>query len=546
MKKISLFAITLLVAAGCSEEEYEGTISEPHGSFLPGEYPVELAAGGLEIIVSPETRGTFDGNWDGAGIVAATDDGGETTKHYKVEASAGDGYVSANLVSDNPLWWNSGDEKKNIAACHPAPEDGQMVRTGDVWQISRSQSQETFAQEDFLWAARDGVAFSWQPVQLEFGHRLARIVVNIRKADGLSDLSVSLVNQPLEGVFRIDGSTCVIEDSGAGLSAIEPCRLSVPNRDIDFGDGVREEAFASFEALVIPHERTGGSPLISLSADGTDYVYSAGESVFEGGKIYTYNITLQKEAITGIAVTGNTWDEGELFGLATDDGAAAYRISDGRLVPDDPYNPLRWSSKTSPVSVTGWYAYGMTEEYAATRPETFTVQQDQSTAEGVRKSDFLYAEGSISYNGSKNLSFKHCLTKLRINVTYKDGASGTFTWKYPFIIEGQIGTGGTVTANTDGASAVVIPAKLSTPYGGYDETFEFMLPVQSLSGGKRLATFLPSGGGEANLPVPSAGVQLKPGVAMAIAVVISPLSISINGNIAWGEGSGGSGSVVLP
>ena len=193
-------------------------MSGTHGSFLPGEYPVELAAGGLEIIVSPETRGTFDGNWDGAGIVAATDDGGETTKHYKVEASAGDGYASANLVSDNPLWWNSGDEKKNIAACHPAPEDGQMVRTGDVWQISRSQSQETFAQEDFLWAARDGVAFNWQPVQLEFGHRLARIVVNIRKADGLSDLSVSLVNQPLKGVFRIDGSTCVIEDSGAGLS----------------------------------------------------------------------------------------------------------------------------------------------------------------------------------------------------------------------------------------------------------------------------------------------------------------------------------------
>ena len=371
-------------------------------------------------------------------------------------------------------------------------------------------------------------------------------MVNIRKADGLSDLSVSLVNQPLEGIFRIEGSACVIEDSGAGLSAIEPFRLSVPNRDIDFGDGVREEAFASFEALVIPHERTGGSPLISLSADGTDYVYSAGESVFEGGKIYTYNITLQKEAITGIAVTGNTWDEGELFGLATDDGAAAYRISDGRLVPDDPYNPLRWSSKTSPVSVTGWYAYGMTEEYAATRPETFTVQQDQSTAEGVRKSDFLYAESSIFYNGSKNLSFKHCLTKLRINVTYKDGASGTFTWKYPFIIEGQIGTGGTVTANTDGVSTVVIPAKLSTPYGGYDETFEFMLPVQSLAGGEPLATFLPSGGGEADLPVPSAGVQLKPGVAMAIAVVISPLSISINGNIAWGEGGGGSGSVVLP
>lgn len=300
MKKISLFAITLLVAAGCSEEEYEGTMSGTHGSFLPGEYPVVLAAGGLEIIVSPKTRSTFDGNWDGAGIVAATDD-----------------------------------------------------------------------------------------------------------------------------------------------------------------------------------------------------------------------------------------------------GAAAYRISDGRLVPDDPYNPLRWSSKTSPVSVTGWYAYGMTEEYAATRPETFTVQQDQSTAEGVRKSDFLYAEGLISYNGNKNLSFKHCLTKLRINVTYKDGASGTFTWKYPFIIEGQIGTGGTVTANTDGVSAVVIPAKLSTPYGGYDETFEFMLPVQSLTGGELLATFFPSGGGEADLPVPSAGVQLKPGVAMAIAVVISPLSISINGNIAWGEGGGGSGSVIL-
>ena len=255
------------------------------------------------------------------------------------------------------------------------------------------------------------------------------------------------------------------------------------------------------------------------------------------------------EAVTGIRATavGATWADGEFVGLATDDDAAVYELSNGSLVPADPYNPLRWPSKTSPVSVVGWYVYGMSEEYAGSRPEIFTVQTDQSTEEGAKGSDFMYASGTISYNGANVLTFSHSLTKLRVNVTYKDGAEGVFDWKYPFLIDGKIAADGSVTADENGTASPVVPSIRSTPYGSCDETFEFMLPVQFVKGGELLATFSPNaGGGPAELKLPASGIQLKVGVAMAIDIVVSPLSISINGNISWGEGGSGSGSVVLP
>lgn len=117
---------------------------------------------------------------------------------------------------------------------------------------------------------------------------------------------------------------------------------------------------------------------------------------------------MEKKAITGIEATGNTLSEGELIGFATDETAAAYKMSNGRLVPKDARNPLRWDSKTSTIAVVSWYVFGMSLEYAEFRSEIFTAQTDQSTTDGVREGGFLYAAGNITYGGNNSLAFKQC------------------------------------------------------------------------------------------------------------------------------------------
>lgn len=60
-----------------------------------------------------------------------------------------------------------------------------------------------------------------------------------------------------------------------------------------------------------------------------------------------------------------------------------------------------------------------------------------------------------------------------VNVTYKDGATGSFDWECPFFIDGLVGENGSVTADVNGGTSVVRPMRIATSYGGCDETFEF-------------------------------------------------------------------------
>ena len=73
-----------------------------------------------------------------------------------------------------------------------------------------------------------------------------------------------------------------------------------------------------------------------------------------------------------------------------------------------------------------------------------------------------------------------------VNVTYKDGATGSFDWECPFFIDGLVGENGSVTADVNGGTSV---------------------------------------GGLIELKLSTCGIQLKTGVAMTIAVVIFPLQI---------------------
>ena len=64
MKHTLILVAAALVLAACSQDE-------PTGDSLPvGEYPLLINAAGLQVIATPQTRGTYDGNWDEVETVA--------------------------------------------------------------------------------------------------------------------------------------------------------------------------------------------------------------------------------------------------------------------------------------------------------------------------------------------------------------------------------------------------------------------------------------------------------------------------------------------
>lgn len=556
----------LLLAAGsvlasCSDDPADGGQNRP---FAAGEYPVTLAA-----TVNPATRATSDDMWTGGeqvAVAAFATTGGTTPDWSTAEVRTYTADDDGTLRSDAPHWWTNSAERKTLRAWYCG--DGSAAASGThasavptAWSVAADQSgdgtggtgsdaADGYQQSDLLFAPPTKAAFAGDAaVPLRFYHQTAKVVINIKKTEYVTDAAQILSVKIGDGDLVLTaGFTAPAVGATAGTwdTASAEADGTVIPRVLDAP--AKDGCVASYEALVIP-QPTAGKRMVAVETDAGVVLYytaSVDAEPLAAGKVRTYTITLEKEAITGIEATGNTWGEGELIGLATDKTAAAYKMSNGRLVPKDARNPLRWDSKNSTIAVVGWYAFGMSPEYAESRPEIFTVQTDQSTEDGVRRSDFLYAAGNITYGGNNSLAFKHCLTKLRVNVTYKGGATGSFDWKYPFLIDGLVGENGSVTADANGSASVVRPMKLATPYGGCDETFEFMLPVQFLKGAAVLATYTPSsGGGPIELKLPTSGIQLKTGVAMAIAVVISPLQITVNGSISWGEGEGGSGSVEI-
>lgn len=246
-----------------------------------------------------QTR-AYDDQWeekDDIGIFGFTQEDAPTQAYTNVRyvTTGGNGTFTP---GGTPIYLPTDDSYLDFVAYYPHTTS----LTADGIYAVDVTNQSIQKDIDLMAASKLSANRSKNTVAFNFEHKLSKIVLTFKPGDGmalseLAGMTVQLTNQQPKATFDVtkpdgevvvgtdspiditlftdadgmssegivlpsanfdnmtlhlelaDGSTCVIEDSGAGLSSIEPCRLSVPNRDIDFGDGVREEAFASFEAL---------------------------------------------------------------------------------------------------------------------------------------------------------------------------------------------------------------------------------------------------------------------------------------------------------
>ena len=280
-------------------ESIEGSLSGAAGTLDFAAWTYGTASDVALQVTSGIQTHAYDDQWekgDEIGIFGFTqgDAPAQAYTNERYVTTGGDGVFTPDGTT---IYVPTDGSSLDFVAYYPHTTDLENgIYTVDV------EDQSDLSTIDLMAAGRQTANRIKNTVTFNFEHKLSKIVLNFADGDGitlseLAGMKVQLTNQRTKATFDVtkpdgevvvgtdspiditlftdadgmssegivlpsanfdnmtlhlelaDGSTCVIEDSGARLSAIEPCRLSVPNRDIDFGDGVREEAFASFEAL---------------------------------------------------------------------------------------------------------------------------------------------------------------------------------------------------------------------------------------------------------------------------------------------------------
>lgn len=295
-----------LFLASCSQEELDGAQGEP---LPPGQYPLELTAGGLEAApVQASLRGTFEGNWDGVdGVRIRIND---EEKKYVVKSSRG---TSASLVgdgTDNTFYWTSTSEQKSVTAL--APYSYGLDEANCTFTLPEVWTKEDLAKYDIIGATKP-ISYGDENKNLDFRHLLTKVVVNL-KGENFSEgdnITVDLPFMYLTGQITNQNGDLCVEQKQDGLqgspTAYRLPELGPENATMFEKNGAWEMPFASFTALTLPDPYDEWGYIINISINNQWYSISHEDlknyisrdpttNPQEAGKTIYFNITFSSRS----------------------------------------------------------------------------------------------------------------------------------------------------------------------------------------------------------------------------------------------------------
>ena len=328
--------LQLLLAGGllasCTQDEQLSGSGTP---FAAGEHPVVLTGA-----VETATRATADDTWSGGEQVAveAAPNMAGAQPEVKTYTADGDG----RLTSDAPFWWTNSAEKKTLRAWYCG--DGSTTAGGlyasaapTTWGVKADQSGEGYGQSDLLFAPATKAAFAGDAaVPLRFYHQTAKVVVNIKKAEYITDASqIKAVRVGDGNLVLTAGFTAPADGSSAGIWATDGAEAAgtvIPRKLAAPSDA--EKYAASYEALVIP-QPTAGKRMVAVETDlGTMYYTTPGNAQpLVAGKVRTYNITVYADRLEVSVANGEdgVWTDGGSEEVTSKDVKAVYRAEDLKI-----------------------------------------------------------------------------------------------------------------------------------------------------------------------------------------------------------------------
>lgn len=346
-----LYAASLFLLAACSADDTRQQES--------GRVPVLLSYTTLQ---ATDTRAAAQQGLNDANIESGQDvhvqiaNVGSTSWESYTYTTGESGAMTAPTSPVTPLY-PTDDTHIKILAWYPsdAPESG--------FEVQADQSSDAGYQASDLMFSNNitNQAKQVAPVELQFVHKMAKIVVNVTSGVGVS----AIQTVTLKNVHR----TLSLFDHGNGTVTTKT------SDDVSDVTVVKEgEAATAAGAALIPDQTIDGA-LLEITTDLGTATYSVASKHFESGHKYTLNISVSRTTVNTTTAIG-TWDadgsvtinsQGSPFMTFTV-GGATFRMVYVEGSDDDV--SMNWDDRTTganynrhPITVKGIsdYYIGQTE-----------------------------------------------------------------------------------------------------------------------------------------------------------------------------------------
>lgn len=282
-----LTAVSLVILTACNNlQEAEETT---------GQFPVAASVWGTvntNGLVSRVANDVWE-TGDAIGISGKSGNVEYTNKQY--DFSKGSSFVPAGEVI-----YYIGKETVEFSAYHPFNEAGGELAIN----VSDQNESKNF---DYLYATAEGSEAA-PLLDFQFRHKMCKVVLNFLPGSGFAEDadfgngSIRLASLHATGTFNtLTGNAGISAGEGEGLEFIAGTTI-VPEGN-------------TYSLVLLPETISGGVALSFVQEDGTVYegaILTGKESpdlALTAGKVYEYNVTVNRERLTVSSSAIHGWDE---------------------------------------------------------------------------------------------------------------------------------------------------------------------------------------------------------------------------------------------
>ena len=276
-----------LVLAACTGDD--------DAAWPEGGVPLELyAAVEGYSSANAQTRVTTENRWEGGEVVDLRIKIGNMTWASSLDVDS-DGKL---ITNDGGCTWKSPDEEKEIYGIYRSPT------ASSLFSVLADQNNEGYQDSDYMVAPKICITVTSPDKTLVFRHVTAKVVVHLKKGNGVTDDELRTATVTFENLTCKGG----IIDSDNGTARQVPPGIDhiTPNEVTPAAD----EYVRTVRALLSP-QNMSGRKFVKIVIGGKTFYYTpaAGEANFFSGKMYEYRLTVTSEGIENIDMEegGGTW-----------------------------------------------------------------------------------------------------------------------------------------------------------------------------------------------------------------------------------------------
>lgn len=276
-----------LVLAACTGDD--------DAAWPEGGVPLELyAAVEGYSSANAQTRATTENRWEGGEVVNLRIKIGGMTWASFLDVDS-DGKL---ITNDVGCTWKSPDEEKEIYGIYRSPT------ASSLFSVLADQNNEGYQDSDYMVAPKICITVTSPDKTLVFRHVTAKVVVHLKKGNGVTDDELRTATVTFENLTCKGG--IIDSDNGTARQVTPGTDHITPNEVTPAADG-----YVRTVRALLPPQNMSGRKFVKIVIGGKTFYYTpaAGEANFFSGKMYEYRLTVTSEGIENIDMEeeGGTW-----------------------------------------------------------------------------------------------------------------------------------------------------------------------------------------------------------------------------------------------